>query len=63
MLVLARKTNEKIVIDNLGDNTGEVVITVVRAKCGRVWLAIDAPREVCICRSEVPRLPRRETLP
>ena len=47
MLVLSRKKNEKIVIN---DN---VVITVVDIRGDKVRLGIQAPREVPIHRSEV----------
>lgn len=44
MLVLSRKENEEIVID------GNVVVTVVNIRKGRVRLGIDAPRHVPIHR-------------
>jgi carbon storage regulator len=47
MLVLSRKTAEKIVI---GDN---IVVTVIRVAGGRVQLGIEAPREMSIKRSEL----------
>jgi carbon storage regulator CsrA len=47
MLVLARKTDESIVI---GDN---IIIKVVAVENGVVKLGIDAPREVSIIRSEL----------
>ena len=47
MLVLSRKRNESIVID---DN---IVITVVEVRGDKVRLGIEAPREVPIHRSEV----------
>ena len=47
MLVLSRKKNESIVID---DN---VVITVVEIRGDKVRLGIEAPREIPIHRSEV----------
>ena len=48
MLVLSRKRNEKI---KIGDNV-EVIVT--RIGSGRVQLAIVAPDDVKILRSEVP---------
>ena len=47
MLVLSRKQNESIVID---DN---IVITVVEVRGDKVRLGIEAPREIPIHRSEV----------
>lgn len=47
MLVLSRKKNESIVID---DN---IVITVVEIRGDKVRLGIQAPKEVPVHRSEV----------
>jgi carbon storage regulator len=47
MLVLSRKKNESIVIDD------DIVITVVEVRGDKVRLGIQAPREVPIHRSEV----------
>ena len=47
MLVLSRKTNESIVIN---DN---VTITVVQIKGDTIRLVIEAPREVAVHRGEV----------
>jgi carbon storage regulator len=47
MLVLSRKKNESIIID---DN---IVITVVEIRGDKVRLGIQAPREVPIHRSEI----------
>lgn len=47
MLVLSRKKNESIVIDE------NIVITVVEVRGDKVRLGIQAPREVPIHRSEV----------
>ncbi len=47
MLVLSRKKNESIVID---DN---IIITVVEVRGDKVRLGIEAPREIPIHRSEV----------
>lgn len=52
MLVLARKENERIIID------GNIVLTVVRVSGGAVRLGIDAPREVAIKREELLAEPR-----
>jgi len=47
MLVLSRKKNEQIVIDN------NITITVVEIRGDKVCLGIVAPKEVTIHRQEV----------
>jgi carbon storage regulator len=47
MLVLARKTNESIVI---GEN---IVVKIISVENGVVKLGIDAPKEVSIIRNEL----------
>ena len=47
MLVLSRKKNESIIIDD------KIVITVIENRGDKVRLGIEAPREVAIHRSEV----------
>jgi len=47
MLVLSRKKNESIVIDE------RIVITVIEIRGDKVRLGIEAPREVAIHRHEV----------
>lgn len=47
MLVLSRKKNESIVINN------EIVITVVEIRGDKVRLGIVAPRDVSVHRQEV----------
>lgn len=47
MLILSRKSQEKILI---GD---DIVITVVQVKFNQVRLGIDAPRDVNIVRQEL----------
>jgi len=54
MLVLSRKRNESIVID---DN---IVITLVEVRGDKIRLGIEAPREVPIHRSEVHAAIQRE---
>jgi carbon storage regulator len=48
MLVLSRKTQEKILI-----NGGEVTITIVEVTGQRVKVGIEAPQHISIHRSEV----------
>lgn len=47
MLVLSRKKNECIIIDE------NIVITVVEVRGDKVRLGIDAPKEITIHRSEI----------
>ena len=47
MLVLSRKKNESIVVDD------SIVITIVEIRGDKVRLGIEAPREVAIHRTEV----------
>ncbi len=47
MLVLSRKRNESIVIDD------RIVVTVVDIRGDKVRLGIDAPKEVTIHRHEI----------
>lgn len=47
MLVLSRKLNEKIIIDE------EIEITVVGIENGKVQLGIEAPKEIEIMRKEL----------
>jgi carbon storage regulator len=47
MLVLSRKKNESIVIDE------NIIITVVEVRGDKVRLGIQAPREIPIHRSEI----------
>lgn len=47
MLVLSRKKNESIIVD---DN---IVITVVEVRGDKVRLGIEAPKEIPIHRSEI----------
>jgi carbon storage regulator CsrA len=49
MLVLTRKANEQI---QIGDN---IVITILQVKGQSVRVGIEAPREVRVLRSELPR--------
>ena len=47
MLVLSRKKNESIVIEN------DIIITVVDIRGDKVRLGIEAPKEVSVHRREV----------
>lgn len=47
MLVLSRKLNEKIIIDD------QIEITVVSIENGKVQLGIEAPKEIEIMRKEL----------
>lgn len=47
MLILERRRNQRIFI---GEN---ITINVARIKGGKVWIGIDAPREIAILREEV----------
>ena len=47
MLVLSRKKNESIVIND------EIVVTIVEIGNGKVRLGIEAPKEVPVHRQEV----------
>ena len=47
MLVLSRKKNEKIIINE------SIVITIVDVRGDRVRIGIDAPRDVPIHREEI----------
>ncbi len=47
MLVLSRKKNQSIVIDD------KIVITVVEVRGDKVRLGIEAPREVAVHRQEI----------
>lgn len=47
MLVLARKENERLIID------GNIVVTIVRVAGGQVRLGIEAPQEISIRRAEL----------
>jgi carbon storage regulator len=52
MLVLSRKTNERLIID---DN---IVVTIVRVAGETVRVGIEAPKDVSIRREEIrPRSP------
>ena len=47
MLVLSRKTNESIIVDDI------IEIVVVEVRGNRVRLGVNAPREMPIVRSEI----------
>ena len=50
MLVLSRRTNQKIVLNT---TDGPIKLTVVRIGGGQVRLGIEAPAEVHVVRSEL----------
>jgi len=54
MLILSRKTNEVIEIGP------DVRIVVTKIRADRVWLGIEAPRDVTVHRGEVADAIRRE---
>lgn len=54
MLILSRKLGEQVVID------GDVVVTVVAIRNGRIRLGIEAPREKRIERAQ-PQTDRRQS--
>ena len=54
MLVLSRKKNEQIVID---DN---IVLTVVQIRDGKVRVGIEAPKSIPVHREEVYEAIKRE---
>ena len=56
MLVLTRKQNEQIVIDE------NIVVTVVRIRGDKVRFGIEAPKEVPVHRREVYEAMKREQL-
>lgn len=53
MLVLKRKERETVVIPL--PEGGEITIVVGRCRSGNVSLGFDAPKEITILRSELPR--------
>jgi len=54
MLVLTRKTGERIMI---GDN---VFVTISKIQGNRVWIGLDAPASVRIVREEIAAKPQKE---
>ena len=57
MLVLSRKTGEKI---HIGDN---ITITVTQTAGNRIKLGIEAPKSVSIMRGEIASVPVSEPSP
>lgn len=56
MLVLSRKKDEQIII------AGHVVVTVVEIRGDKVWIGVEAPREISVHRREVWDAIQRESL-
>lgn len=52
MLVLSRKPNESIVIN------GDITITLIEIRGGRIQLGIEAPREIPVVRTELVAAPK-----
>jgi carbon storage regulator len=50
MLVLSRRTGERIVI---GEGAARITLTVVGIERGKVRLAVEAPRSVAVWREEI----------
>ena len=50
MLVLSRKVGEEIIVD------GNIRITVVAVRGGRIRIGITAPRDVSVDRAEIHRI-------
>jgi carbon storage regulator len=48
MLVLTRRTEESLIIGT------DIIVTVLRARDGRVRLGLLAPREIAVRRAELP---------
>lgn len=57
MLVLSRKKNESVVIDD------RIVLTVVEIRGDKVRLGIEAPREVPVHRKEIYDAIQKERVP
>jgi len=55
VLVLSRKVDERIIIDN-----GKIVVTVVDVRGNKVWLGFEADKKHTIHRDEVQELIDRE---
>jgi carbon storage regulator len=54
MLVLSRKKNESVIIDN------DIRILVMETRGGRIRLGIEAPKDVAVYRWESRAEPRRD---
>jgi carbon storage regulator len=50
MLVLARRTGERLVI---GEGPSAIVVTVVGSSLGKVKLGVEAPEDVKVVRGEL----------
>lgn len=56
MLVLSRKTDEKIIVKR--ENMPDIVITIVRIDQNRVKIGIDADQDITILREELTSIRR-----
>lgn len=57
MLVLTRKNNETIIIDE------KIVVKVIDVRGNTVRIGIEAPQDVNVRRAEVPFVPRMDDAP
>lgn len=60
MLVLSRKTGERII---LGEGVSRIVLTVVEIDRGKMRIGIEAPKDVKIMREELLSPAERADLP
>lgn len=53
MLVITRRENESLILDNPKDPGRPIRVMLVRAEGGKIRIGIDAPRDVLIHRAEL----------